>query len=78
MSRKSRVVAREQNTKEVLEHAERAGWNVRELNEYQYRFNGFVDYYPTSRRAGDLRTGQWFDIVRMSQLEDIMNDPRFL
>jgi len=65
-------------TKDLGYFSEKAGWDVVELTEYQFRIENRVDYYPTSGKAFDLRSKKWHQTRNVRDLENLVNDPNYL
>lgn len=73
-----RALRRRALTKDLNYFAEKAGWDVVEMTEYQLRIEGRVDYYPTSGKVFDLRSKKWHQTRNVRDLETFVNDPNYL
>lgn len=49
---------RESGSEELLRLGKKRKFKVEELNSFQFRVNGAIDFYPTNRRYHVLKTGE--------------------
>ena len=48
--------------RQVIREFEAMGFEVKEVSQYQYRFNDCIDIFPSNRRYHDLKTHKRGDI----------------
>jgi DNA-binding ferritin-like protein (Dps family) len=48
--------------RDIIKEFRELGFEVKELNQFQFRFNGIIDIYPSNKRFHDLKNNIRGDI----------------